>query len=62
MWLITSILFLVLVTIDIVIGSIGAGEILNDAQEMISLFLATIFFVLHILKKEKHEKDQNKFN
>lgn len=39
-------------TIDVVMGSMGAGNILGDLGEMMVLFAASIAFVVAILQKE----------
>ena len=57
MWLYLSLAVFTLALVDVLIGATGNADILNDVQEMVSMFVATIFFVLHILKKEALEKN-----
>lgn len=52
MWLYTSFASFSLALTDVVIGSVGLGDILNDVQEMLVMIVTTVFFVIHILIKE----------
>lgn len=52
MWLYASFASFSLALTDVVIGSVGLGDILNDVQEMLVMIVTTVFFVIHILIKE----------
>lgn len=52
-----SLAFFALALADVVIGALSLGDILSDVQEMVVMFVATIFFVRHILMKEALEKN-----
>jgi len=59
MWFYLSLAVFAVALVDVVIGAMGTGDILNDVQEMVTMFVATIFFVIHILRKEALIKNQS---
>jgi len=44
--------------LNVLIGSFGGEQYLNDVSEMLLLLIAVLFFVVTILKKEAAAKDQ----
>ncbi len=45
--------------LNILIGSFGGEQYLNDVSEMLLLLTSVLFFVITILKKEAAAKDQS---
>ena len=56
--LLTIGLFLIFVT-NVVLGAFGGPQFLTDVGEMITLFSASIAFVVVILQREAEEKRKN---
>ncbi|NOX39979.1 MAG: hypothetical protein GXP05_05550 [Alphaproteobacteria bacterium] len=44
--------------LNVLIGSFGGEQYLNDVSEMLLMLSAVLFFVIAILKKEAAAKDQ----
>jgi len=45
--------------LNVLIGSFGGEQYLNDVSEMLLMLSAVLFFVIAILKKEAAAKDQH---
>lgn len=43
--------------VNVVFGTLGMSVFLTDVQEMLVLLLATVFFVVDILKREARAKN-----
>ena len=52
---IAAVLFAVFV-VDVVMGALADASYLNDVQEMLMLFAASIAFVAAIIRREKRSK------
>ncbi len=57
MYLLVSIVLFVTMFVNVVLGTLGLSVFLTDVQEMLVLLLATVFFVVDILKREARAKD-----
>lgn len=55
--LITAIVLFLGFLLDVVLGAILGVSILNDVQEMLILFAASIAFVIVILRREANSKE-----
>ena len=57
MFITLSIILFVTMFANVVFGTLGMSIFLTDVQEMLVLLLATIFFVVDILKREARAKN-----
>lgn len=57
MYILVSIVLFVTMFVNVVLGTLGLSVFLTDVQEMLVLLLATVFFVVDILKREARAKD-----
>jgi hypothetical protein len=55
MGLIGAVVCLVIFVANVALGSISGAPLLGNVMEMILLFVASVFFVAHILKCEAKE-------
>ena len=58
MWIFISFLVFGVFILNVTLGAIAETTILGDVGEMLVLFVATIFFVVAILKKEAGAKNE----
>ena len=58
MWLFISFSVFGIFILNVTLGAIAETTILGDVGEMLVLFVATIFFVVAILKKEAGAKNE----
>lgn len=54
-FILAAVLFAVFV-LDVVLGALSGGSFLNDVQEMLVLFAASVAFVIVILSREAKAK------
>jgi len=57
MFITLSIILFATMFANVVFGTLGMSVFLTDVQEMLILLLATIFFVVDILKREARAKN-----
>lgn len=57
MFITLSIILFATMFANVVFGTLGMSIFLTDVQEMLVLLLATIFFVVDILKREARAKN-----
>lgn len=58
MFLVASVIVFVIYFTNVALGAFTGGDFLGDVSEMLVLFLASILFVVAILKSEA-DRDQN---
>lgn len=56
--LIVSVVCLAIFVVNVAVGSIAGSPPLGNVAEMVLLFAASIFFVVHLLKCEARENDR----
>ncbi|MCT8159495.1 hypothetical protein [Pseudoruegeria sp. SHC-113] len=44
---------------NVLLGAFGGAQFMSDVGEMLTLFAATIVFVIEILRRESAEKSKN---
>ena len=57
MFITLSIILFATMLANVVFGTLGMSVFLTDVQEMLVLLLATVFFVVDILKREARAKN-----
>ncbi len=57
MFITLSIILFATMLANVVFGTLGMSVFLTDVQEMLILLLATVFFVVDILKREARAKN-----
>lgn len=57
MFLIISGIIFSLFVLNVVLGAFASAAFMGDVGEMITLFIATLFFVAAVLKREAAEKE-----
>lgn len=57
MFMTLSLVLFVTMFANVVFGTLGMSIFLTDVQEMLVLLLATVFFVVDILKREARAKN-----
>ncbi len=57
MFITLSIILFATMFANVVFGTLGMSVFLTDVQEMLILLLATVFFVVDILKREARAKN-----
>ncbi len=58
MFLIICALIFSIFVLNVVLGAFASASFMGDVPEMVTLFIASLFFVAAILKRESDAKDQ----
>ena len=60
MFITLSIILFATMFVNVVFGTLGMSVFLTDVQEMLVIIMATVFFVVDILKREARAKKDAK--